>query len=67
MKKSIFKVLGIVTLCLAVLACANPSKMAKELDKIKIDCNPLEAVAGKIAVNYSISFPAEFFAPTAVV
>ena len=67
MKKSIFKVLGIVTLCLAVLACANPSKMAKELDKIKIDCNPLEAVAGKIAVNYSISFPAEFFVPTAVV
>ena len=67
MKKSIINFIGILALCLAVFACNNPSKMAKESSKIKIDCNALEAVADKINVDYSISFPEKFFSPTAVV
>lgn len=67
MKRNFLKYFGIFALCLVVIACNNPAKMTKSVDAIKYSCNTLENVAGKINVDYSISFPAEYFAPTAVV
>jgi tetratricopeptide (TPR) repeat protein len=67
MRKNFLKFVGIFAICLTVIACSNISKMAKNADAVKLNCNPLVNTAGKINVDYSISFPAEFFNKKAVV
>ncbi len=57
-----------MVLSLALVACSNPSKMAKHASLVTTDCDPevLEAVAGKIDATYSISFPAKYFVKKAI-
>ena len=55
-------------MALMLVACGNPSKMAKSADVLSADCTPevLEAVNGKIAANYTINFPAKYFLSNAI-
>lgn len=68
MKKLSFRFLSLMVLSLALVACSNPSKMAKHASLVTTDCDPevLEAVAGKIDATYSISFPAKYFVKKAI-
>ena len=58
----------IASMALMLVACGNPSKMAKSADVLSADCTPevLEAVNGKIAANYTINFPAKYFLSNAI-
>ena len=58
----------IASMALMLVACGNPSKMAKSADVLYADCTPevLEAVNGKIAANYTINFPAKYFLSNAI-
>ncbi len=68
MKRNSLKLLSLALLGLLVAACSNPKKMAKFASEVTTECNPqiLEAVAGKISANYSITFPAKYFAKKAI-
>ncbi|MCF0165924.1 MAG: hypothetical protein HUJ89_01930 [Bacteroidales bacterium] len=68
--KSLFKSVLTATLCsVVVFSCGNPAKMAKEAEKLQAKCEPqpLEVVAGKINAKVSLTFPADYFHPKAVV
>ena len=60
-----------ITLATVVAAlatfCANPEQMAKLASMVKTNCNPqtLECIGGKIKATYTITFPANYFIPTA--
>ena len=58
----------IASMALMLVACGNPSKMAKSADVLYAECAPevLEAVNGKIAANYTINFPAKYFLSNAI-
>ena len=69
MKKNL---LGLATVALAALtmvSCSNPTKMAKEAEKVSSQCEPpvLECRADVIEARYTLSFPEKFFHPKAVV
>lgn len=68
MKRNSLKLLGLLLLGLVVAACSNPKKMAKMASLVSTECNPqvLEAVAGKIQANYTVTFPEKYFAKKAV-
>lgn len=68
MKQNLFKVLFVALAAFAIVSCDNPSKMAEAADQIDIVCNPevLEVVAGNIDATVSVTFPAEYFHPKAV-
>ncbi|MDR2361528.1 MAG: hypothetical protein LBD91_02245 [Prevotellaceae bacterium] len=69
MRKS-FIVLGIAAL-LGMLgaACSNPNKMVEAASQVQVKCEPavLEARADIIEARYTVSFPAKFFHPKAIV
>lgn len=50
-------------------SCGSPKKMAESADEVSVSCNPqvLEVVAGKIKADVTVSFPADFFHPKAIV
>ena len=58
----------IACMSLLLMACSNPSKMAKLASMVGTDCNPevLEAVDGKITATYTVKFPEKFFLSEAI-
>lgn len=68
MKQNLFKVLFVALAAFAMVSCDNPSKMAEYADQVQITCNPevLEVVAGNIDATVSVTFPAEYFHPKAI-
>ena len=54
----------------AILAasCASLDKMAEMAEKVKVTCTPevLEAVGGKVDANLSVTYPADYFNPQAI-
>lgn len=69
MKKLFQKVLSLALIATIIPACGNPAKMAEQAEKMSVQCNPqvLEVVAGKINAEVSVTFPADFFHPKAIV
>ncbi len=67
MKKGI-KILTLVALCVATVACSSPKKMAELAESVTVtsDPSPLEVVAGQINANVSVTFPADYFLPKAI-
>ncbi len=67
MKKSI-KIFAAAILGLAAVSCASPEKMAKMADSVTVSCNPavLEAVAGKVMAEVTVTYPADYFHPKAI-
>lgn len=67
MRKDI-KSLAAAILGLAVVGCASPSKMAEMAESVTVTCDPspLEVVAGKIDATVSVTYPADYFHPKAI-
>ena len=67
MKKSI-KFLSAAVLGIAAVACSSPEKMAEMAENVTVNCEPavLEVVAGKIDATVSVTYPADYFHPKAI-
>ncbi len=67
--KKILNVLMIAALGVLLVSCGSPKKMAERADAVSVKSNPavLEVVAGKIKADVTVSFPADFFHPSAIV
>ena len=67
MKKGI-KLLSSVVLGLAAVACSSPEKMADMAENVPVKCDPavLEVVAGEIDATVSVTYPADYFHPKAI-
>ena len=67
MKKS-FKFLSAAVLGLAAVACSSPEKMAEMAENVSVQCDPavLEVVAGKINATVTVTYPADYFHPKAI-
>ena len=67
MKKGI-KLLSSAVLGLAAVACSSPEKMADMAENVTVKCDPavLEVVAGEINATVSVTYPADYFHPKAI-
>ena len=67
MRKTI-KFLSVAVLAFAAAACSSPEKMAEMAEDVKVACNPavLEVVAGKVEADVTVTYPADYFHPKAV-
>ncbi len=67
MKKSI-KLFSAIVLGIAAVACSSPKKMAEQAENVIVTCNPevLEVVAGVIDADVTVTYPADYFHPTAI-
>ena len=67
MKRGI-KLLSSAALGLAAVACSSPEKMAEMAENVTVNCNPavLEVVAGEINATVSVTYPADYFHPKAI-
>lgn len=67
--KKVFNVLAIAAAAILTFSCGSPKKMAESAAQVTVACNPqvLEVVAGNIKADVTITFPADFFHPKAVV
>lgn len=68
MRKSV-KILAAALMGLATVACSSVSKMAELADNVKVTCDPevLEVVAGNIDADLTVTVPAKYFHPKAIV
>ena len=53
---------------LAAVACSSPEKMADMAENVTVNCDPavLEVVAGEINATVSVTYPADYFHPKAI-
>lgn len=67
MKKTI-KFLAIAAIGFAAMACSSAEKMLKLADSVKTTCDPavLEVVAGNIDADVTVTYPADYFHPQAI-
>ena len=67
MKKGI-KFLSAAVLGLAAVACSSPEKMAEMAESVTVKCDPavLEVVAGEISATVTVTYPADYFHPKAI-
>ena len=67
MKKGI-KLLSAAILGLAAVACSSPEKMAEMAENVTVKCVPavLEVVGGEIDAEVSVTYPADYFHPKAI-
>lgn len=67
--KKVFSALMIASVGLLAISCGSPKKMAKSAEQVTVDCNPkvLEAVAGNIKADVTVTYPEKFFHAKAIV
>lgn len=67
MKKTI-KILAAAALALSVVACSSAKKMAELADNVIVTCDPavLECVAGNVDPAVTVTYPANYFNPKAI-
>lgn len=67
MNKTI-KLLSAVLMGLAIASCSSPEKMAEMADGVTVKCDPavLEVVGGKIDADVTVTYPAKYFHPKAI-
>ena len=67
MKKTI-KSFAAVALALVAAACSSPDKMAEMAENLTVGCEPavLEVVGGKIDADVTVTYPADYFHPKAI-
>ena len=53
---------------LAAVACSSPEKMAEMAENVSVQCDPavLEVVADKINATVTVTYPADYFHPKAI-
>lgn len=66
--KKIIKSLSAVTVALAAAACSSPEKMTEMAENLTVGCEPavLEVVGGKIDADVTVTYPADYFHPKAI-
>ena len=66
--KMTIKSFSAVIIALAAVACSSPEKMAEMADNLTVGCEPavLEVVAGKIDADVTVTYPADYFHPKAI-
>ena len=66
--KMTIKSFSAVIIALAAAACSSPEKMAEMADNLTVGCEPavLEVVAGKIDADVTVTYPADYFHPKAI-
>ena len=67
MKKSI-RLFSAAVLGAAAIACSSPEKMAEQAENVLVSCDPavLEVKAGVIDANVTVTYPADYFHPKAI-
>ena len=67
MKKSI-RLFYAAVLGAAAIACSSPEKMAEQAENVLVSCDPavLEVKAGVIDANVTVTYPADYFHPKAI-
>jgi len=67
MKKGI-KLIAAALMGIAAVGCSSVDKMAKLAENVKVTCEPevLEAVAGNIDADITVTYPAKYFHPKAI-
>ena len=67
MKKSI-RLFSAAVLGAAAIACSSPEKMAEQAENVLVSCDPavLEVKAGVIEANVTVTYPADYFHPKAI-
>ncbi len=67
MKKAI-KFISAVVIAVAAAACSSPEKMAEMAENVIVKCDPavLEVVGGKIDADVTVTYPADYFHPKAI-
>ena len=67
MKKTI-KFISAVVIAIAAAACSSPEKMAEMAENVIVKCDPavLEVVGGKINADVTVTYPADYFHPKAI-
>ena len=67
MKKSI-RLFSAAFLGAAAIACSSPEKMAEQAENVLVSCDPavLEVKAGAIDANVTVTYPADYFHPKAI-
>ena len=68
MMKKAFKFLCAAAILAAAVSCASVEKMAQMAENVKVTCDPgvLEAVNGTIDAVVSVTYPADYFNPKAI-
>lgn len=66
--KKVIKSLSMAVIALAAVACGSPQKMAEQAEDVIVKSEPavLEVIAGKIDATVSVTYPAEYFHPKAI-
>ena len=66
--KKILKSLSFALIALAAAACSSPEKMTEAEGVLTVGCEPavLEVVGGKIDAEVTVSYPANYFHPKAI-
>ena len=67
MKKSI-RLFSAAVLGAAAIACSSPEKMAEQAENVLVSCDPavLEVKAGVTDANVTVTYPADYFHPKAI-
>jgi hypothetical protein len=67
MKKEL-KLMAVAALAVLAASCSSAQKMVDEANNVKVTCNPavLEAVAGNVDADLTVTYPAKYFLPKAV-
>lgn len=67
--KNTVKILASAVLGLAVVGCSSAQKMAELAENVKVTCDPevLEVVAEEIDATVTVTYPADYFHPKAIV
>ena len=63
-----FKILAAAAMLAAAVSCASVEKMAKMAENVKVTCDPgvLEVVGGSIDPVVTVTYPADYFNPKAI-
>ena len=66
--KRIINFLSAMALGFALIACSSAEKMAEMAENVTVKCEPavLEVVAGAIDATVSVTYPADYFHPKAI-
>ena len=62
------RILGILLAGMAAAGCSSASKMAEMYENVKVECDPevLEVIAGNIDAVVTVTYPADYFHPKAI-
>ena len=66
--KKYFRILAVVAMGIAAMACASVEKMQKMAENVKIVCEPavLEVIDGEIDADVTVTYPKDYFHPKAI-